>query len=115
MEPRVFEVENLGNEIRITSLINGSIYGKYSGIARCHPEDKFDFMTGFELAYKRMMEAIDNDAYFTGKVVYIGESNIEYKKGRIYNVKNGMISGHLTPRLTKKNMEENNFVAIVED
>lgn len=112
MEPKVFEVEISRNEIRVTTWIENN---SYCGIARCHPEDRFDFMTGFELAYKRMIEAIDNDTYFTGKIVYIGESNIGYKKGKIYNVNNGMISGHLIPRLKKNDMDKYNFVVIVED
>lgn len=36
-----------------------AVMGKYIGIARCHPSDRFDIYTGAKLAVERLEEHID--------------------------------------------------------
>lgn len=36
-----------------------AVMGKYIGIARCHPSDRFDLYTGAKLAVERLEEQID--------------------------------------------------------
>lgn len=46
--------------------------GDKEGIARCHPDDKFDLMTGAKLALERLEEAVQIPAWLkTGTSYYI--------------------------------------------
>lgn len=77
--------------------------------------------TGFESAFKNIIEEIKRNEPYTGKIVYIGNSHSQFTKGKIYDVKIGRciddynnLYGNEIP-LTLNNIENNSeFVAIVE-
>ena len=69
------------------------ITGK-KGIARCNPEDKFDFYIGADLAYDRLRERkkpVKPDKVYNGKVCCIFSDCGWFTKGRIYSVVNGVL------------------------
>ena len=51
------------------------------GVARCHPEDEFDFFAGAEIAMQR---AADRITLINGQYVYIGESTDDFTRGKTY-------------------------------
>lgn len=57
------------------------------GIARCCPEDTFDYITGVTLALNRLREKLE---LYNGKIVCIKSGN-SFTKGRIYEVINGIL------------------------
>lgn len=66
---------------------------KKKAIARCHPDDEFDFMMGAELAFERLKTIMNNEKskekLLNGKVVCI-KSNVPYiTEGKIYEFANG--------------------------
>lgn len=63
------------------------------GIARCNPEDEFDFMFGATLAYSRMVEGyVEHMRYtWTGQTVCVKSLSPDWTKGRVYQVDNGII------------------------
>lgn len=77
--------------------------------------------TGFKSAFKNIIEEIKRDEPYTGKVVYIGNSHVQFTKGKIYDVKIGRyfddynnLYGNEIP-LTLNDIEnDSEFVAIVE-
>ena len=67
------------------------------GIAKCSPEDTFDFTTGAKIAFDRLVgrETPKKEEYYNGKVVCIynnGNSNC-YTLGKIYQFKDGILTG----------------------
>lgn len=72
-----------GNKVIAKNLISGKV-----GIAKCSPEDTFDFLTGATLALERLME---KESLYTGKVVCVEEHKPGKctTKGRIYEIVNG--------------------------
>ena len=77
--------------------------GERKGVAKCHPEDKFDLDLGMLLAIARM---IGNDKkekeekenitkrYYSGKVVCVKKSQYGnvFTQGKIYEIKNGVLT-----------------------
>lgn len=62
-----------------------------SSEAKCSPNDKFNFMVGAKLAMDRLEKKIEYESYYNGKVVCIQSSFAWWTKGKIYEVKNGVI------------------------
>jgi len=68
-----------------------------SGVARCHPDDKFDFETGAGLAYLRLWDLATlqdftpekKPQYYSGKVVCV-ENHTAFTVGKIYEIKDGV-------------------------
>lgn len=62
------------------------------GIAKCSPEDEFDFMIGAKLAFERLTtERKVPPVYFTGKVVCVETDTLNFTKGKIYEFKDGFV------------------------
>lgn len=64
------------------------------GVAKCSPEDKFDFMVGAKLAMDRLMDACGygTPKLYTGKVVCVKKPTIYegfFTVGKIYNIEDG--------------------------
>lgn len=64
------------------------------GIARCNPEDEFNFETGAKLAFERLLPPAE-PTYYNGKVVCIANTDGKYttkfvKVGEIFEFKNGV-------------------------
>ena len=64
--------------------------------AICSPDDKFDFYTGADLAFERLMgrkpapkAREEAPKYFTGEMVCVKSASKYYTLGKIYKVKNG--------------------------
>lgn len=77
------EIFTEGNRVIAKNPISGK-----AGIAKCSPEDTFDFLTGAKLALERLME---EESLYTGKVVCVEEHKPGKctTKGRIYEIVNG--------------------------
>lgn len=69
---------------------------KKEAIAKCHPDDEFDFSIGAKLAIDRLMgveEPIKEEPkYYNGKVVCVESATWETTKGKIYDVIDGRIT-----------------------
>lgn len=63
-----------------------------TGIAKCSPDDEFDFNIGAKLAFERLTNPEPKKPkYYSGKVVCI-KNNLGFSTvGRIYNVKDGIL------------------------
>lgn len=57
-------------------------------VAKCHPDDEFDFMVGAKLALERLSQP-DEPKYYNGKVVCVKSLMSSLTVGKIYNVKDG--------------------------
>lgn len=65
----------------------------YYGIACCHPEDKFNWKTGMEIAYDRALDEKNDDvdySNYSGRVVSM-TNYYGFIQGKIYNVVDGII------------------------
>ena len=68
-------IKKLGKEIVKTS------------VAKCSPEDEFDFNKGASLAFKRLFEP----TLYNAKLVCVDNGTDDFKVGRIYEVKDGLL------------------------
>lgn len=105
-----------GKEITAYDIVTGK-----KGVAKCHPDDKFDFSTGAQIALDRM------NAYNAKIVCVDSRYSHVFKKGKIYIVKDGEIcSTNRIPvnkydKMRYKNIDEINknnwgqFIEIIED
>lgn len=59
-----------------------------NAVAKCHPDDEFDFMVGAKLALERLSQP-DEPKYYNGKVVCVKSSLSSLTVGKIYEVKDG--------------------------
>ena len=82
-------------------------------IAKCSPEDEFDFYTGCEIAFKRLTKKEETNANIeplNAKICVLDDRDKSFTKGKIYNIDNGKITddkGHVWPRSWQfKNMDE---------
>lgn len=57
-------------------------------VAKCHPDDEFDFMVGAKLALERLSQP-DEPKYYNGKVVCVKSITLSLTVGKIYEVKDG--------------------------
>ena len=62
--------------------------------AKCNPSDKFDFVTGADLAYQRLVHPEPKPTYYNGKVVCVDNEGNEYiyTIGKVYTIKDGVFS-----------------------
>lgn len=67
-------------------------------VAKCSPEDTFDFSTGVKLVCERLgvlptsiepVKTVEKLKYFTGRVICIQSNHEFWTKGKIYEVKDG--------------------------
>ena len=106
---------------RDKEIIAYDIVTEKKGIAKCHPDDKFDFLIGTQIALERMRG-------YNGKIVCIDDTySWSFQKGKIYIVKDGTIyftNGkpvNLYNQKEYKNIDEINegncakFIEIIED
>ncbi len=63
-------------------------------IAKCSPEDEFDFEVGAKLAFERLMQ---RQKCFNGKVVCIKAGTPLFTKGKIYKIEDGIITDNIHP------------------
>lgn len=69
-----------------------------TGVARCHPNDKFDFYYGVGLAIERLTgykseaesTVIPEPEYYSGKVVCV-KNCTSFTVGKVYTIKNGFL------------------------
>jgi len=59
-----------------------------NAVAKCHPDDEFDFMVGAKLALERLSQP-DEPKYYNGKVVCVKSITPFLTVGKIYEVKDG--------------------------
>lgn len=59
-----------------------------NAVAKCHPDDEFDFMVGAKLALERLSQP-DEPKYYNGKVVCVKSTISSLTVGKIYEVKDG--------------------------
>lgn len=86
---------------------------------KCHPDDRFDFTVGARIAFDRLVgkkkEEPETPTYYNGKVVCVDTCDyIDYTKGKIYQVIDGVITtdnGKKYPGLRKpfKSFEDLQF------
>ena len=67
--------------------------------AKCAPEDTFDFNTGAEIAFNRLVgkpcgEEAPKPKYYNGKVVCIKSGYDWWTVGKVYEVKDGVITAN---------------------
>lgn len=93
-----FKIHFRKNKTIVTLIEDGK--STMTTIARCHPDDVFNPVIGVRVTMEKM-EKIRN--WFYGKAVYIGETNKQYTRGRIY-----------TLNMNKNDSNFKNFVPIVE-
>mgnify|MGYP006916043099 CR=1 FL=1 len=109
-----------GNSVIAKDKVTGK-----KAVAKCHPDDEFDFMTGAKLALERLSQPEEEKPkYFNGMVVCIKSGTPLVTKGKIYEFKDGISKFNdgsimLTPPI--KSVEELNarlhskFIEIVEE
>lgn len=62
-----------------------------TGVAKCSPDDEFDFNTGAKLAFERLINPEpEKPKYYTGKVVCVTPFTSFYTKGKVYEIKDGV-------------------------
>jgi hypothetical protein len=105
IEEIVEVIPNIKDELHIT--VNGrktiGVY-KHDGktdkaVAKCSPEDTFDFATGVKLVCERLSVLptestpvrVNVPQYFTGRVICVQTDYDFWTKGKIYEVNNGEI------------------------
>ena len=101
----------------------------FQGVAKCSPEDEFDFTIGGNIALERAVEKINEynakKNFINGKYVWIGKNEAGLTRGKIYNIVDGFFiddDGDKRPdtgvAFTKKDFNSNwfgeRFVALVE-
>lgn len=63
-----------------------------TGVARCNPADEFDFNIGAKLAFERLTNPEpEKPKYYSGKIVCTKSLTSSFTKGKIYEVKNGVL------------------------
>lgn len=63
-------------------------------VTKCHPDDKFDFMTGAKLAFERLTEIppVAHKPLYSGKVVCVrSRTKLFLTVGKIYEFKDGVL------------------------
>ena len=60
-----------------------------TGVARCHPDDEFDFYLGAEIALERLKEQCKKPELYSGEIVCIKATGCGLTTGKIYTVKDG--------------------------
>ena len=69
------------------------------GLAKCNPEDKFDFLTGAKLAFNRLVDGLEKnkgeeEKLWNGRVVCTYSfRGCDFIVGKIYKVEDGQIVG----------------------
>lgn len=90
-----------GNKVIALDKLTGK-----KAVAKCSPEDEFDFTTGAKLAFDRLMSEQEKESkkpLYSGKVVCVEARNSFVTKGKIYEFKNGRAiddDGDQFPRFT---------------
>lgn len=90
-----------GNEVYGILKENGKVTNR--SVAKCHPEDKFDFKICSQLAYDKLFEE-DEQNYLNCRFVLATNIGNYLTKGRIYEVVNGQFqndNGSLYPATSK--------------
>lgn len=62
--------------------------GFISGLARCHPSDKFEYEVGAKLALERYFE---NFKLYSGAVVCVDDSTSHFTPGMVYAISDGEV------------------------
>ena len=60
-------------------------------IARCCPEDTFDFYTGAQLAFDRLVDMQRKSEVYNGKIVFGKNIGMDFRAGKVYEIKDGYI------------------------
>ena len=88
IKPECIVIFRQGNQVTALDKATGE-----KGVARCCPEDTFDFKTGAKLAFERLMQCPnkpDEIKYYSGKIIFT-KGDRYFKTGHIYEVVNGQI------------------------
>lgn len=78
-------IETDGKRVTASYYNNDNLMTK--GIARCHPDDEFNFFTGAKIA---LIRAEEMQVLSNGRYVYVGENTIQWTRGAIYEFINGI-------------------------
>ena len=92
-----------------------------TAMARCHPEDKFDFFIGAEIALERLKAECKKPKYYSGEIVCTKASGAGLTKGKIYTVKDGKfvddygeVHGTIYPYTSFKNLVDQHWSEFIE-
>lgn len=81
VKPETIVIYRKGNEVVAVDKSTGK-----KAIAKCSPEDEFDFNTGAKISFERLTEP----TYYNGKIIFT-KGDDYFKTGHIYEVKDGKI------------------------
>ena len=82
-------------------------------VAKCSPDDTFDYKVGAKLAFKRLMGEEEETTYYNGKIIFI-EGDDLFKTGHIYEVKDGKIAHPEDDRLLPTYKRFKDFEDVVD-
>jgi hypothetical protein len=91
------------------------------GIARCHPDDEFDFFLGAEIALERLKENCKEPEYYSGEIVCTKAVGRGLTVGKIYTVKDGKFiddegdtHGRIYPYTSFKDLVDQHWSKFIE-
>lgn len=91
------------------------------GVARCHPEDKFDFFLGAEIALERLKEECEKPKLYSGEIVCTKAVGRGLTVGKIYTVKDGKFvddegdtHGSIYPYTSFKDLADQHWSSFLE-
>lgn len=92
-----------------------------TGVARCHPDDKFDFYLGAEIALERLKEQCKKPELYSGEIVCIKAVGHGLTAGKIYTVEDGKfvddegdIHGRIYPYTSFKDLADQHWSSFLE-
>lgn len=92
-----------------------------TGVARCHPDDKFDFYLGAEIALERLKEQCKEPELYSGEIVCTKVVGCGLTAGKIYTVKDGKfvdddgdIHGRIYPYTSFKDLADQHWSSFLE-
>ena len=92
-----------------------------TGIARCHPDDKFDFFLGAEIALTRLKAECEKPELYSGEIVCTKAVGSGLTTGKIYTVKDGKfvddvgdVHGRIYPYTSFKDLADQHWSSFLE-
>lgn len=97
VDPKYFYLDTSNQKIIITTDGKTTTAKKYDGktvvktaVAKCSPDDKFDFDTGAKIAVDRLFDIIEEKALLNTKICIVNGDDT-FKTGHIYEIIDGKI------------------------
>lgn len=92
-----------------------------TGVARCHPEDRFDFFIGAEIALTRLKAECEKPEYYSGEIVCTKAVGHGLTTGKIYTVEDGKFvddegdtHGRIYPYTSFKDLADQHWSSFLE-